>query len=146
MPVLRALVKFNMCVPPASKEWESTLSWAGPGRKGPGRKGGGLGGGREQKPLALPSSLLPCGRCVPGGAQARFCVCVCLYKRHGTLNAAQESPSKEPCGEVFCKVKNPFVRRIIVLCLSALEAQCSEVLRKKSDLFEGHLAPPFSSA
>lgn len=108
---VRASVKFNTC-PPMSKECETCPS-AGPG---PGSKGGRVGGEGTEAPGCpqLPPSLgLKCSR----RPQAPLHVCTSRFgKWSRALNARQEFPSKEPCGEVFCNVKNPFVRWIIVLC------------------------------
>ena len=63
-------------------------------------------GGRKQKPghphLPPPPRLM-FSREFPGSF-------LLLGKWKGALKALQEWPSKEPCGEVFCKVNSPFVR------------------------------------
>lgn len=68
-------------------------------------KAGEVGGGNKPPLAPLPPALgLMCSRGF-----------LCLDKWNRALKALQERPSKEPRGEVFCKVNGPFVRCIIVL-------------------------------
>lgn len=124
---VRASVKFNTC-PPMSEECETCPS-AGPG---PGSKGGRVGGEGTEAPgcTQLPPSLRL--MCSPR-PQAPLGVCTSRCgKWSGALNAPQECPSKEPCGEVFCKVKKSFCKvDNCTLFVAFRGSECSEVLGKE---------------
>lgn len=100
-----------------------------------------MAGGGDRSPWLYPVASFPVSDVFPRTPGSSLCLHVTsrFGKWRRALNAPQECPSQEPCGEVFCKVESPFVRRIIVL-RSPVEVQCVRRLSGERDLFEGRLA------
>lgn len=104
VPVPRDSVKFSTC-PPMSKGCEMcspNWAWARQQRQN------GWWEGTEAPACTQLASFSRAG--VFQGESRLVSVCAVHWcKWRSALNALQECPSKEPHGEVFCKMKNPFV-------------------------------------